>query len=77
MAACLEEEAWEAATEMITVDGQTIKASDLQPREAVSKMRTNLLWITLLDLKVIPSSSPDLDLTSLKAALLSTSVKLA
>jgi len=74
--ACPEEEAWVAATEMITVDGQTIKASDLQPREAVSKIRTSLLWITLLDLKVILSSSPDLDPKSLKAALLSTSVRL-
>jgi len=64
-----------AATEMITVDGRTIKASDLQSREVVIKIRTNLAWITLLDLKVILSSSPDLDLTSLKAVLLSILVR--
>lgn len=62
----------------IAVDGQvTIKASDLQPQEVVTRMypTTNLAWITLLDLKVTPFSYLDLDPTLLKVESLNTSDK--
>lgn len=72
MVAC--EEAWVVTETTIAADGQTIKASDLKPQEAVNKT-TSLPWITLQDLKVIQSSSLDLVLISPKVALLNTSVK--
>jgi len=68
------EEAWVVTETTIAADGQTIKASDLKPQEAVNKT-TSLPWIILQDLKVIQSSSLDLVLISPKVALLNTSAK--
>lgn len=71
MVAC--EAAWVVTEMTIAADGQTIKASDLKPQEAVKT--TSLPWITLPDLKVIQYLCPDSVLISPKVALLNTLVK--